>query len=402
MKILVAHNTYLQRGGEDTVVEAEVALLRSRGHTVTLYGRDNRDLSRMGRAGAALDTLWSRRTYTETKHIFDNDKPDVVHVHNTFPLISPSLYWSAARAKVPVVQTLHNFRLLCPQAMLLRDGKVCELCIGKAPLPGVVHGCYRGSRAQTAVLGGMLMVHRAMGTWAHKVTRYIALNDFCRAKFIEGGLPASRISVKPNFVDFEAPAPSARTGFLFVGRLSAEKGVGVLARAASSVAGMNLLVAGTGPEHNLLEGMPGIQMLGILPGLEVRMRMRSAAALVLPSICYENFPLTLVEAFACGLPVIASRTGAMAALIQDSVTGLLFEVANHEDLATKMQWALANPEQMLQMGRNARVHYEANFTAQRNYTQLIAIYESALTDDAHEAMQVNTPTHGGAAHGKNK
>lgn len=132
------------------------------------------------------------------------------------------------------------------------------------------------------------------------------------------------------------------------------------------------------------------------------MRMRSAAALVLPSICYENFPLTLVEAFACGLPVIASRTGAMAALIQDSVTGLLFEVANHEDLATKMQWALANPEQMLQMGRNARVHYEANFTAQRNYTQLIAIYESALTDDAHEAMQVNTPTHGGAAHGKNK
>jgi glycosyltransferase involved in cell wall biosynthesis len=378
MRILVAHNAYQQRGGEDSVVDAEIDLLRARGHAVHLYGRSNDDLAAMPKASAALQTLWSQQTSRELSSLIQSFQPDVIHVHNTFPLMSPSLYWAASRAGVPVVQTLHNFRLLCPQAMFLREGKVCEDCLGKLPWRGAVRGCYRGSKAHSTVLAGMVTLHRALGTWQNKVTRYIALNEFCRNKFMEGGLPADRIVVKPNFVDFEAPVTHARAGFLFVGRLSAEKGVDVLVDAARALDSAHVRVAGTGPEAGLLAGVLGIQALGALDGDAVRAEMSQAVALVLPSIWYENFPRTLVEAFGCGLPVIASRIGALAELVQDGITGLLFEPGNAQDLADKLRWAQANSEHMAAMGRNARALYEAEFTAERNYAQLLAIYNDAI------------------------
>jgi glycosyltransferase involved in cell wall biosynthesis len=378
MKVLVAHNAYQQRGGEDSVVDAEIALLRSHGHDVHLYARSNDDIATMPKASAALQTLWSQQTSSELASLIQSFRPDVIHVHNTFPLISPSLYWAASRAGVPVVQTLHNFRLLCPQAMFLRDGKVCEDCLGKLPWRGAVRGCYRGSKAQSTVLASMVTVHRAIGTWQNKVTRYIALNEFCRNKFIEGGLPADRIVVKPNFVDFEAPAAYARSGFLFVGRLSAEKGVDVLVNAARTVGSAQVRVAGTGPEAGLLVGVPGVQALGALGGDAVRGEMSQAMALVLPSIWYETFGLVAVEAFAAGTPVIASRIGVLPNLVRDGITGLLFEPGNAQDLADKLRWAQAHPEDMAAMGRNARALYEAEFTADRNYAQLITIYNDAI------------------------
>lgn len=378
MRILVAHNTYLQRGGEDSVVEAEIALLRARGHAVHLYARSNNDIAAMPRASAALQTLWSLQTSRELAALIQSYQPDIIHVHNTFPLMSPSLYWAASRPSVPVVQTLHNFRLLCSQAMFLRDGKVCEDCLGHLPWRGAVRGCYRGSKVQSTVLAGMVTLHRALGTWQNKVTRYIALNEFCRNKFIEGGLPADRIVVKPNFVDFDVPAAGARAGFLFVGRLSAEKGVDVLVNATRAVNGAQVRVAGTGPEAALLAGVPGVQVLGALGGDAVRAEMSQAVALVLPSICYENFPRTLVEAYGSCMPVIASRHGAMAELVQDGITGLLFEPGSAKDLADKMCWAQAHPEQMAIMGQNARALFEAEFTAERNYAQLMTIYNDAI------------------------
>jgi len=378
MKILVIHNTYQHRGGEDSVVEAEISLLRSHGHEVATYFRHNDDIVAMSHASAAQQTLWSSRTMHELAELVRTFRPDVIHAHNTFPLISPSLYWAAAQARVPVVQTLHNFRLLCPQAMFLRHGKVCEDCLGKLPWRGAVRGCYRGSKAQSTVLAGMVTMHRALGTWQNKVTRYIALNQFCRNKFIEGGLPADRLVVKPNFVDFDAPADGARAGFLFVGRLSAEKGVDVLVNATRAVNGAHIRVAGTGPEAALLAGLPGVHALGALGGDDVRAEMSQAMTLVLPSIWYENFPRTLVEAFGCGLPVIASRIGALAELVQEGITGLLFDPGNAQDLADKMRWAQAHPDQMAVMGRNARTLYEAEFTAERNYVQLLNIYNDAI------------------------
>jgi len=384
VRILIVHNVYQQQGGEDSVVKAESELLLKRGHAVMFYGRNNAEVNSMPQLSLAKQMFWSGRTVEEASGLIANFKPDVIHVHNTFPLISPSIYWLASRARIPLVQTLHNFRLLCPQAMFLREGKVCEDCLGHVPWRGAVRGCYRKSKAQSALLAGMVTLHRAIGTWNNKVTRYIALNEFCRQKFIEGGLPEECVVIKPNFVDLPAPSLTHRQGFLFVGRLSAEKGVDVLIAAMRQLSNISVSVAGEGPEAVLLDGVTGLQALGALSSEHVHVEMSQSIALILPSICYENFPRTLVEAFACGLPVIASRIGALAELIEDNVTGLLFEPGNAKDLAAKLLWANQNPEQMRQMGLNARKLYENKYTADRNYDQLIAIYREAIRELGNE------------------
>ena len=379
-KVLLVHNHYQQRGGEDAVVGAEREMLITHGITVNFFGKHNDEIGQLSHIQLAVTTFWSSIIANEFETLILRTEPDVIHVHNTFPLISPSLYWAAARAGVPIIQTLHNFRLACPQAMFLRNGKVCEDCLGNIPWRSVWHGCYRNSRLQSAVLAGMLTFHRAIHTWDSKVTRYIALNDFCRNKFIEAGLPPERIVVKPNFVDFPAPEVGARNGFLFVGRLSTEKGLEVLVQAMAVLEGAALRVAGTGPESHRLAGVAGLVPLGALSGDNIRLEMVASAALILPSIWYENFPRTLVEAFACGLPVIASRIGALAELVKDGVTGLLFEPGNANDLANKMRWAQQHPDEMATMGLNARKQYEAEFTADRNYHQLMAIYADAIAE----------------------
>ena len=385
MRIVFSHNAYQQRGGEDSVVEAEIAMLRQCGHEVVEYRRHNNEIVNTSPISIALDTLWSGRTVDEIETLINDVRPDVIHSHNTFPLISPSLYWTASKAGIPVIQTLHNFRLLCPQAMFLREGRVCEDCLGKVPWRGAVRACYRDSIAQSSVLAGMTTAHRLLGTWQNKVTRFIALNDFCRNKFIEGGLPADKILVKPNFVDWTEGVKSTNhktsgCPFLFVGRLSEEKGISVLMRATKVMEGdIALRVAGDGADLNLLAGVGGVTSLGAVSGDAVRGEMNQALALVMPSIWYENFPRTLVEAFACGLPVIASRLGALAELVVDGETGLLFEPGNADDLANKLRWAKANPSKMAEMGKNARRKYEAEFTEERNYAQLMVIYHEAIS-----------------------
>lgn len=379
LRILIVHNAYQQRGGEDAVVEAERDLLQQHGHPVHLYQRHNDEVKGRNPLTLARDTVWSAQTGRDFTALMPSFRPDIVHVHNSFPLVSPSIYWAAHRARVPVVQTLHNFRLICPQALLLRDGKVCEDCVGHVPWRAVQHGCYRGSRTQTAGVAVMLQSHRLLGTWRDKVALYIALNDFCRDKFVQGGLPADRIRVKPNFVDLPEPAASSREGFLFVGRLSQEKGVDVLAAAMSQAqAGIRLRVAGTGPEQAVIAAAPGTTLLGALAAPAVYAEMGRSAALVIPSIWYENFPRTLVEAFACGLPVIASRLGALAALVQDGMTGLLFRPGDAADLACKLQWAATHPAEMAEMGCRARGVFEQQLSGAANYAQLLAIYREAL------------------------
>lgn len=379
MRLLVVHNVYQHRGGEDAVVESEIVLLRARGHVVETYTRNNHEISGMSSLATFKQTLWSSRTTQEITTLISHFQPDVIHAHNTFPLVSPSLYWAATRAGVPVVQTLHNYRLLCLNGLFLREGGVCNDCQGRFPWRGVVHKCYRSSGAASAVVAGLSLLHRGLGTYHNKVARYIALNDFSRNKFIEGGLPAERIVVKPNFVDLALPEALPRHGLLFVGRLSVEKGIGTLVSAAEVIPNDSLRIAGSGPDSGLLEGVKGITLLGNLTGEAVRLEMNRASALVLPSIWYENFPRTIVEAFATGLPVIASRIGALADLVRDGETGLLFEPGNALDLANKMAWALAHPDAMANMGREARAQYEAEFTADRNYEQLMEIYEGAIS-----------------------
>jgi glycosyltransferase involved in cell wall biosynthesis len=379
-RILIAHNAYQLRGGEDAVVEAEALLLRQRGHEVLLYERHNADVSARGPTKLMQEALWSTTTTRDLKRLSAEFRPDVIHVHNTLPLISPSIYWAAQRARVPVVQTLHNFRLICPQALLLREGRVCNDCVGRLPWRAAVHRCYRGSALQSAAVASTVQVHRWAGTWNNKVSLYIALNEFCKAKFVEGGLPASRIRIKPNFVDLPAPAAHERKGMLFVGRLSEEKGLRVLANAVQQcLPAIRVRIVGSGPEQDKVDGLPEVEILGPMAPSAVYSQMAQATALVLPSIWYENFPRTLVEAYACGLPVIASRLGAMATLVEEGHTGLLFEPGDARDLARQMMWAESNPHAMQEMGRAARLKYEAELTANANYQMLSAIYAEATT-----------------------
>lgn len=380
LKILVVHNAYQWRGGEDTVRNAEIEMLRNGGQHVETYDRDNANINDMPRVVAAKETLWSSKTTADVRARIREFRPDLIHAHNSFPLVSPSLYWEAARAGVPVIQTLHNFRLLCPQAMFLREDRVCEDCLGKLPWRGVVHRCYRDSAAQSAVVATMLGVHRAVGTFNRKVTRYIALNRFCRDKFIEGGLPAERISIKPNFVAVSVAAydEAPRSGALFVGRLAREKGIKVLLEALRLLPHRHIDMIGVGPMQAEVEAHDQVRSLGAQTHPDVLSAMRRAAYLVLPSVWHEVMPLSVVEAFACGLPVIGSRSGALRELISDGLTGLLCEPGDARDLADKMAWADAHPAAMQEMGRNARADYLDKYTPERNFEQLMAIYRDVL------------------------
>ncbi|MGH8597316.1 MAG: glycosyltransferase [Gammaproteobacteria bacterium] len=377
-RILIVHCRYKQPGGEDMVVAAEADLLKLRGHPVWLYERDNRDVDQLNRARLACESIWSGRSSRDISDVLAEFRPDVVHVHNTFPLISPSLYWAVDRAAIPLVQTLHNFRLLCPQAMLLRDGHVCEDCVGKLPWRAVTRRCYRHSAAASGVLAIMLGMHRGLGTFRHKVTRYIALNQFCLRKFVSGGLPAEKLVVKPNFIDLPPPREFPRSGGLYVGRLAPEKGINTLLNGLARLPGTPFTVIGAGPEAATISARPGVSALGWQSQPMIYEHMQRAAYLVIPSIWYENFPRTLVEAFACGLPVIASRLGALAELVHEGKTGLLFEPGSGQDLSDKIAWATAHQDEMAHMGMRARAEYEVYYTPGKNYERLMEIYHDAM------------------------
>ncbi|MEO8038335.1 MAG: glycosyltransferase [Betaproteobacteria bacterium] len=377
LRVLVAHNYYRLRGGEDAVAEAEVALLRKHGHDVEFLVRSNADLDESRRVRSVSDAIWSSTSYRAINDAIRRFRPNVLHTHNTFPVLSPAVIHAAARNGVPVVQTLHNFRLMCVQAMFLRDGKVCEDCLGRIPWRGVVRKCYRGSLAASAALASSLVTHRVLGTYRHRVARFIALNAFCKEKFVEGGLPEERIAIKPNFVEVPTLRDEPRQRGLFVGRLSPEKGVATLAGAMGLLSEAQVDVLGEGPEQDRLRNIPRLTLLGSAGPQEVHARMSRAAYLVLPSIWYENFPRTLVEAYGAGLPVIASRIGALKEIVEEGRTGLLFEPGSASDLAGKMAWADANPGEMRRMGSNARQEYEQRYSPDINYRQLTAIYEAA-------------------------
>lgn len=385
LRVVTVHNYYQEPGGEDRVFEAESELLERHGHSVHRYAVHNDAIAHMGRARLATSAVWNRTHYRRLKEVFESYGPDVVHVHNTLPLISPAVYYAARTSGAAVVQTLHNYRLACPSGLLFRDGKPCELCLGRSTAwPGVVHACYRGSRAATAVVAATVALHRARGTYRTGVDRYIALTHFARDTFVRSGISAAKIAVKPNFVAADPGMGNGDGGYaLFVGRLSEQKGVRLLLETWEHIGGrLPLHIVGDGPIRDEVlyaaRRCPGIQYLGQLGTEDVFREMRHAAVLVIPSRSYETFGLVGVEAFAAGTPVIASRLGALEEIVDHGRTGFTFDVDDPRRLVETLTTLLDRTDLLPAMRHHARNEYERLYTPDRNYEALMTIYGQAL------------------------
>ncbi|UUX52049.1 glycosyltransferase [Nisaea acidiphila] len=385
MRVLFAHCHYKQHGGEDRVVEAEIAALRTAGHEAVLLERDNRSIrSTWDAARTAWELPGTEKLRAGLREEIADAAPDIVHAHNIFPLITPSLYDAAGDLGIPVVQTLHNYRNICASALLMRDGRICEDCVGASPYRAVLHRCYRNSVPGSLALARMIDLHRRRGTWKHAVGRFIALTEFSRGRFVAGGLPADRISVignSPGPAFAAAPDDGPREGALFVGRLSEEKGIAALLDIWRTD-WPPLRVIGDGPDRPALDRAAAegrAVALGTLGASEIAAEMHRAALCVLPSRCYENFPMTLAEAFAAGLPVAASRIGALGELVEDGKTGCSFDPFDAADTERVIGRALSDPARLRRWGKAARQHYEESLSSDRNTAAKLALYEELIS-----------------------
>ena len=384
MKILILHNRYQVSGGEDVAVAAEHQLLLARGHEVTLIEADNDAiLGPMAKVRTALATPYNPARRRWIAREVRRTGAQIVHVHNVFPRFSPSVLDGAADAGAGVVQTLHNYRTICANGLLPRDGVVCEACVGRMGWPAIRHGCYRGSVAGSAAVVAMQQVARCGKIWDRPGRRLIALTDFARDKFVGSGLPEERIVVKPNFIDMGEPVASSdeRAGILFVGRLSREKGLDTLVDAARLLPHVAFTVIGSGPDEGRLRAAaPGnMTFTGAVPNGAARAAMARASALVMPSIWYEGFPMTVLEAFAAGTPVIAARIGALPEIVAEGV-GLLFTPGDPSSLAAAIAQLLSDPSAMARMGEAGRERAATLYGPSANAVQLEAIYASVLDE----------------------
>lgn len=389
MRILIGHNHYKIPGGEDAVVAAEHSLLKDFGEDVLLYKRSNVELD-SGSVTAKFRNIrqlgWSRETYRDIKTMIRRFRPDVAHFHNIFYVITPAAYFACREEGVPVVQSQHNFRLKCANGLLYRQNKVCEECVKKSLWQGIYHGCYRDSRLLTAFIAGTLMDHWRKRTWHNAVDIYISASQFGKQKLIEMGMPGEKIAVKPNFV-YPVPSVDDRKdqGYaLYVGRLSEEKGVRVLLEAWKSVPDVPLRIIGEGPLSGSLkvytqsQGIRNVQFLGYVNQKTYEENMCGARFLIVPSQCYENFPRIIVEAFARGIPVIASNLGTLRELVEDQGTGLLFEPQDVRQLTEKIRRLFLDSALVTQLGRNARGVFQKKYGVRENYEHLVSIYQRAI------------------------
>lgn len=394
-RILIVHNHYRSSApsGENVAFASERDLLIANGHEVSLFEKFSDSIASQGTLGLIATTVqipWSVSTSQEFSLRIRAFKPDIVHVHNVFPLISPSIFYAAKKHGVTTILTLHNFRIFCAAGIPLRNGRTCTECLERrSVIPSIIHGCYRRSRVATLPLAAGISLHRCLGTWANVIDGYIALSAFQKDQMVKAGLPADRVSVKPHFlapVPKVVPYPERARKAVFVGRLAEEKGVKHLIAAWSQIKDLNiqLEIVGDGPERQALSAQAnacGIGKLvlfrGMLSGDEAQRCMSDSNVLVLPTLCAEGFPMVVREAFALGVPVIASRIGSVAELVEQAKAGLLFTTGDEIGLANSLRQIFTSKQLGSQWASNARAYFEANLTAQTNYQQLVAIYKRA-------------------------
>ena len=387
MKVLVVHNFYQIAGGEDAVMQQEITLLKENANSVVQYTIDNHCInSFLGKIIVFLNVPFSFSQYFKMNKVLRVEKPDVVHVHNYFPLLSPSIFYACKKANIPVVHTLHNYRAVCPTALLMHDGKINEKSLNGSSWWTVFKKVYRNSFLGSFTLACMVELHKHIGTWQTKVDRFIALTEFSRDKYIEAGWPIDKVVVKPNFIDdpFNKQIQMNKEGgyALYIGRLSEEKGIDILLNAWSKCK-LPLKIIGNGPLQEYVEqkSLVNIEYLGRKDKPEVINFITNADFIIMPSTCYETFGMVIIEAFACGIPVIVSRLGSLQTIIENNMTGLHFETGNADDLVEKVQWMIDHPEEVRQMGLNASNEYLAKHTPEKNYIMLMDIYHQAIMEN---------------------
>lgn len=385
MRLLLCHNYYKLAGGEDRCFEDESALLKSMGHNVVCYTKRNDHITGLQQLKTATQAIWNRQTVREIRALIRQHQIQLVHCTNSFPVISPSLYFACRKERVPVIQSLQNYRLFCSNSYFLRDGKVCEQCVGKNfPWPAIQHGCYRDSRIGSAVVSSMQAIHHRLGSWSKRVDRFIAVTNFARQKYIECGLPADRISIKPNFID---PLPPLGTGAsnraLFVGRLSPEKGIDLLLKAwADPSCSLAIDFVGDGPlQENVINAAktnPKIQYLGSKTPAQVLDIMSEARFIIVPSVWYEGLPRTIVESLGVGTPVLAAEIGGLTELVRPGAGGMRFTAGDSSSLAKGAAALCSNNSLISQMRVDARKEFLDRYTAEANYKMLLDIYEQTV------------------------
>jgi len=387
MRILILHNRYKFAGGEEAVVYSEAELLRQHGHYVRLFELSNESLDKFSflrKLMLPARSIWSYQAYRQTRSIIREEKIDIAHVHNTFFLLSPSVYYACRRENVPVIQTLHNYRFLCPLATLYRDGKVCRECLDQGLGMSIKYKCGSKPMVWTLTMLCVLKLHYMNNTFKKMIDTYIALSNFTKEQFMQAGFDAGKIKVKPNFISFDPGFSSEKEDFaLCVGRFSPEKGIDLLIEAWKKIDFLPLKIIGSGDDYRRLKQYAEknslkIEFLGQRTNNEVIDCIKRSLFVILPSRCNENFPRIIVESFACGVPVIASNRGALAEIVENNKTGLLFDPENTDDLAGKVSLLFRNRELIKVMSNNARREFENKYTAERNYEMLISIYKDTI------------------------
>jgi len=407
VKILIVHNRYQQKGGEDTVVAAEEWLLRSHGHQVETLPADNDHIQSGISSGlAAVGSIYSFSGKRKMQEALRNHQPDLVHIHNFFPTLSPSIFAACSEAEIPVVHTLHNYRIQCARNSLYREGQVCEECvISRSFFPGIRHACYRSSRAGSAVVGFTMALHAQLGTWSSRISAYIALAKFAAEKLGRFRIPPDRIFVKPNFAIDRGMGAGDGNYALFAARLTPEKGVQTIIDAdAAGAFCMDVVVLGDGPMRPALEraaARPGsrLKMKGFVLQDEMLTWMKGAKALLMTSLWYEGgVPIVAIEAFSLGVPVIAGNIGSTAETVLSEGAGMLYAPGDHMEMAAALQRLADHPEATRLMRQRARNYYLATHTPEKNYERLMEIYAHALCvteqadlGEADDRVVVNRP-----------
>ena len=378
-RILIIHNKYRIPGGEDVCASAQTELLRAKGHEVRVFEKDNKVIDSYGllrKAGLFFDTSNNATVANEVAALAKEFKPDAALIHNTLPLISPSVYAPLKRANVKVLQWIHNYRLVCPAGTLHRDGKSCTLCLDGGLEHAAKYNCWTGSKFATLAVTRMLDRHRRAGTWQKQVDCFVALNSYMREVLIRKNIaPAEKIVVQPNFVSVPTlPAEGPGEGFVFLGRLTPEKGIRTLLD-AQKIAKVPLKVIGQNPDDWRSFAGDGVEFLGRVPREEALAIVAKSRALVFPSEWPEGCPGVIQEAMALGRPVIASRVAGAVELVRENETGLFFETGNVQQLADKLRELQANPLQSETMGRAARERYESEYDPETGYERITALLQ---------------------------